>query len=362
MRTFLNGGARGRGAAGLFTDAEYRDLHAYYAAHPERASTPLRRLRALAVSAGLGALDVKDESGRHGTEAFKILGVRYAVHRLGDDAARRGLVCATAGNHGRAVARVAHEKRVPCTVFVPAARADAHPAELRVRASRVAAMRADGADVIDVDGTYEEAVRRAAAHASASGSTVVSDTGWPGYQQIPHWIMLGYTQLFEEAFTQWDTVPDAILVQGGVGGLVCAAVSWAAWRFGDDRPMIVSCEPERAACLLASAEAGRPVTLEGRLDTIMAGLRCGEPSHAAWPAIQDGVDLFLTVDDDAVVRTMARLGAPAEEDEAIASGPSGACSVAAALSLSASDAWPALQARARRPESIRVLAVVTEGA
>ncbi|MEX2662121.1 MAG: pyridoxal-phosphate dependent enzyme, partial [Vicinamibacterales bacterium] len=145
---------------GLFADEEYRDVHAYFAAHPELASTPLTSLRSLARTLGLGGIDAKDETHRFGINAFKVLGVRYAVHRLGDDAARRGLVCATTSNHGRAVARVARQKQIPCTIYVPQART-AERIELQTRAARLAAMREDGARVVEADGTYEDAVRQA---------------------------------------------------------------------------------------------------------------------------------------------------------------------------------------------------------
>ena len=205
VQAFLNPAAqRDSGFRGLFPDEIYRDVHAYFGAHPELAPTPLRSLAALAGSLGIGAVWVKDETGRFGLNAFKIAGVRYAVHRLGDAVAARGLVCATAGNHGRAVARAARDKRVPCTVFIPSAR-PASPAgspalaiESALRASRVAAMRADGAVVVDVDGSYEEAVRRAAAAAAETGATVVSDTSWPGYDEIPRGSWRGYA-IFEEA-------------------------------------------------------------------------------------------------------------------------------------------------------------------
>ena len=362
MRAFFN--ARAPEFTGLFDDSDYRDVHAYNAAHPERVPTPLRALPALAEDLGIGSLVVKDESRRDGINAFKIIGVRYAVHRIGDEASRRGLVCATAGNHGRAVARVAREKKVPCTVFLPAARsaaAGAHAAELRTRAARVEGMRADGATVIEVDGSYEEAVRLAAARAASTGATVVSDTAWPGYDEIPRWIMAGYTQLFEEAYGQWDSRPHVILVQGGVGGLVCAAVNWCAWRFGTDAPKVIACEPDAAACLLESAEAGRPVTVAGPLATIMAGLRCAEPSPAAWPSIRDGASAFVSISDAVVLEAVERLRHPEGDDPAIEAGPSGACGIAALMALTRSTELQPARSTLGLDRRASVLAVITEG-
>ena len=361
MRGFLNPSVNRRAAfRGLYNEDDYRDVHAYFAAHPELPPSPLRRIRSLAGALGLAAVDAKDETGRYGVSAFKIVGVRYAVHRLGDELARRGLVCATAGNHGRAVARVARQKQIPCTVFIPAA-ASSHPIEMATRASRIRAMKEDGAVVVDVEGPYEEAVRRAAAFGTESGGTIVSDTSWDGYEEIPRWIMAGYTQVFEEAHSQWDSRPALVVVQGGVGGLVCAAASWFAWRFGASRPFLVAAEPDTAACLLASAAAGRPVTVGGPLNTFMSGLRCAEPSPAAWPTIAEGVDAFVSVPDSAVLEAM-RILDEAPEGERIEAGPSGACGLAALIAIANAPELREIRSAAGLDRSaLRAFVIVTEG-
>lgn len=365
MRGFLNPAVR-RDAhfRGPFTDDDYREVHTYYAAHPELPPTPLRSLPALAAKLGLGSVSAKDETQRFGLNAFKVAGVRYAVHRLGDARAALGLVCATTGNHGRAVARVAHAKGVPCTVFVPALTSESTDSiydEARRRTARIAAMKADRATVVEVDGSYEDAVRRAAAHGEATGATIVSDTSWPGYEQIPLWIMAGYTQIFEEAYSQWDRAPHAVIVQGGVGGLVCAAASWCAWRFGATRPFVIACEPDGAACLLESARAAAPVTIPGPLRTIMAGLRCAEPSPAAWPAIAGGVDAFVSVPDARALEAMAGLAAADGDDPPIIAGPSGACGAAALLALAQAPELAKIRSAGRLDRSTHALIVVTEG-
>ena len=371
MGAFPNPGARHDGSyRGLFTDDEHREVHAYFAAHPELAPTPLKRLRTIARELGIAEIYAKDETGRFGINAFKIVGVSYAVHRLGDQAAARGLVCATAGNHGRAVARVAHRKRVPCTVFVPVSRSDAtvvsragfapDSLEAATRQARVDAMRAEGATVIDVHGTYEEAVREAAAFGERTGATIVSDTSWPGYEEIPRFIMAGYTQILAEASSQWGSPPSVVIVQGGVGGLVAAAASWFAHRFGSDRPFFIAAEPENAACLMMSAEAGRPIAIDASLDTIMAGLRCAEPSPAAWPAIAGGVDAFVTIPDSAALGAM-RMMRDAPVDERIDAGPSGACGLAALASMASDPELEPIRAAAGWGHATRAMVIVTEG-
>ncbi|CAN5671349.1 hypothetical protein BH18ACI5_BH18ACI5_21260 [soil metagenome] len=259
-------------------------------------------------------------------------------------------MCATAGNHGRAVARVARQKGVPCTVFIPAG-----------GSPRIEAMRADGARVVEVQGTYEAAVRLAAEHGRETGATIVSDTSWDGYEEIPRWIMAGYTQIFEEAHSQWNSPPTVVLVQGGVGGLVCAAASWFAWRFGERRPYLIACEPESAACLMDSARTGAATPAQGDLSTIMACLRCAEPSAAAWPTIAAGIDAFMTVSDQEAlqaVRTLA-VGAGAEHMHA---GVSGACGVAALAALVSSSELADIRRASGLDRSTRALVIVSEGA
>ena len=135
--------------------------------------------------------------------------------------------------------------------------------------------------MVVVDGNYDDAVTQAAAEAEKSGWVRVSDTGWPGYEAVPRYIMAEYTMLMAEAAEQRLEVPDVIFVQAGVGGLACAVVSWCYWRLGSKRPFIVSCEPTDPACVLESMRAGERVVVNGSLETIMAGLSCGAVLSAA---------------------------------------------------------------------------------
>jgi diaminopropionate ammonia-lyase len=378
VRGFLNPHVRRDDSfRGLFSDEEYQDVRAYFALaaqgcatrpHPELAPTPLADLRAIAETVGIGAIRAKDETDRFGLNAFKITGARYAVDRLGAEAGA-GVVCATAGNHGRAVANAARVHRLDCTVFVPSLKTP-NPLELATRNARIAGMREDGATVVEVSGGYEDALRHAASFATDTGATLVSDTSLPPgvperapaplTEQIPRWIMAGYTQVFEEALAQWDTPPTVVIVQGGVGGLVGAAASWFAWRFGRARPFFIAAEPDEAACLLASAEAGHPVTIDSTLETIMAGLRCAEPSAAAWPAVVAGVDAFVTVPDSSSIEAMDLLRS-APDGERLAAGPSGACGLAALVELARDRALENVRSAARLDRSSRALLVITEG-
>ena len=290
------------------------EVRAFHRRLPGYAPTPLRAVPALAAPLGLASLHVKDESERLGLPAFKILGASWAayrvlVDRLGveprwDDLAdlRRAtaslapleLVTATDGNHGRAVARAAAWFGVDAHVLVPAGTA----------AARIDGIRSEGARVTVVDGTYDDAVAEAAALAGER-AVVVSDTSWDGYTTIPAWVIEGYGTIFAEVTEQRGGLPiDLVVVQVGVGALAAAAVH----HLGASAE-VVAVEPVDAACALAAAEAGGPVTVPGPHRSIMAGLNCGTVSPIAWPTLAAGVDVFVAIDDAPVEQAMRDLAA-----------------------------------------------------
>ncbi|MFD7511064.1 pyridoxal-phosphate dependent enzyme [Streptomyces sp. NPDC059853] len=259
-----------------------------------------------------GGVSVKDESRRMGLGAFKVLGASWALHRAGGAPER--LVTATDGNHGRAVARLGRLRGVPVEVYVPRG----------VRPAAVAAIAAEGARVVRVDGDYDAAVARA----RAAGPLLVQDTAWPGYEEIPGWIVEGYATLFSEIDEQLAAAGAApaglVVVPAGVGSLAQAAVTH--YRSGPatgPRPALLAVEPDSAACVLASLAAGEPVTVRTGT-TAMAGLNCGTPSSLAWPYLRGGLDAAVTVTD-------ARAAVAARElaGHGIDAGPCGAASLAA---------------------------------
>ena len=345
---------RGR-AHNLFSDHDFAEQRAFFNARPTNAPTPLRELRGLAAHLGLASLVIKDETSRFGLNAFKIAGAMFAIGVLrerGDLAPDRPLVCASEGNHGRAVARVARDNGIPARVYM----------SVSVTLARANAIASEGAEVIRVNGTYDDAVRVMAVEAQKNGWTIISDTSWPGYEEIPRLIMLGYTRLLDEAEAAWNaaTRPDVMLVQGGVGGLLAATACWAEWRFGADRPAIIAVEPTSAACLQASARNGRLTTLTGPFDTIMGGLRCGEASPLAFTAAQSIVDGYIAVEDDWTLEAIRTLARPAAPDPPIKAGPSGAAALAGLLATLRSDAGSDLRRGVGLGPESRVFCFVTE--
>jgi diaminopropionate ammonia-lyase len=341
--------------------AEITTWHGY-------APTPLRELTDLARVAGVAAIYLKDEAGRFGLGSFKALGGAYAVAGvLANELARRGVApaassaelasgcyrdateavtvtCATDGNHGRSVAWGAQRFHCRCAIFVHAG----------VSQARVDTIAGYHADVRRVEGTYDASVREATRQANAHGWFVVSDTSWPGYTEIPREIMQGYRLMADEAADQWSGAPPThAFIQGGVGG-VAAAVSVQMRNRFRPAPALIVVEPDRAACLLASAELGEPTAIPGDLDTLMAGLACGEPSLIAWQELDRGATAFMSVPDEAAVACMRLLA-----DRGVVAGESGVAGLAGFL-LAAAD--PAARDALGLDESSRVLLFSTEGA
>jgi diaminopropionate ammonia-lyase len=272
-----------------------RSASEFHRALPGYAPTPLVDAPELAVEWGAGRVSLKFERDRFGLPAFKFLGASWAVRRLlGEppyDPATT-LVAATAGNHGRAVARVARLAGIRAHILVPAGTVQA----------RIDAIASEGAHVEVVDGTYDDAVRRSI----EMDGVLISDTSWPGYTDVPTWVIEGYSTIFTELDEQLDGEPDLVVVPIGVGALAAAA----AHRY-EGRARLAGVEPTVAACLGESARAGHIVEVPGPHDSVMAGLNAGVPSLVAWPVIQRSFSDFVTVSDEealAGVECLARLG------------------------------------------------------
>ncbi len=310
------------------------DFHAGLAGYRP---TAVRELAAVAAELGLGAVLIKDESDRLGLPAFKVLGAAWAVERaLRERPGTRTLVAASAGNHGRAVAHVAALRGLGCRVFLP----------VRSVAARREAIAAEGADVVVVDGTYEDAVARAAADGAQPGALEIADVGESGPAR---WVIDGYATLFAEAAAQ--AVFDVLLVPVGVGSLAAAAA-----RFGAHAGVrAIGVEPVTAACLTASLAAGEPTEVPTP-GTAMAGLDCAEVSVAAWPSLRDGIDGTVTVDDaetGAAIRELAAAG--------LAIGESGAAPLAALRALATEPGCAPLREAVGLGPASRVLLIATEG-
>lgn len=314
----------------------------FHATLPGYLPTPLRDLPDLAVELGVGRVLVKDESLRLGLPAFKVLGASWACHQVVSAHPGARLVTATDGNHGRAVARMARQFGVGATVFVPDVMDP-------TTAQRIAD---EGADVVWANSGYDGAVRAAADFAAADSSReLVQDTAWPGYEQVPAWIVEGYDTLLAEIDESLGDPPDLIVVPVGVGSLAEAVVRHAR-QPGARHSRVLAVEPDTAACVLASLLAGTPIEVPTAA-TVMAGLNCGVMSASAWPILLAGLDAAVAVTDRQALQAVADL-----RDLGVSSGPSGAATLAGARVV-LSD--PGRRAPLDLPDDAVVVLLSTEG-
>lgn len=361
----------------LLPNGVTQDTRIFHKQIPGYQMTPLKRLSHLASRLGLGGIWVKDESTRMRLNAFKALGGSYAIYRficqkldrpqltfaeLMSDEIRMRLgditfASATDGNHGKGLAWAAQKLRFSCIIYV----------HKQTSLARIKAIAEYGADVRIVNGNYDDAVRECEKDAQVNGWQVISDTSWPGYEDIPRWVMQGYTTLLsetqEQLAAQGIVKPTHIFLQAGVGAFAAAMIAFYENLFNASAPVSVVVEPRKAACLYHSMQIGdgRPHTVTGDLDTIMAGLACGEPSPLAWQILHDYADFIVTVPDYVAARGMRMYGVPLKGDPFVISGESGAVTLGALNFIMAYEGAAPLREQLQLDETSQVLLINTEG-
>lgn len=362
-----------------FTDAHARQTLRFHRTLPGYRPTGLVNLPHLAGRWKIGNILVKDESTRFGLSAFKVLGGSYAVVRwlcqrleidrdrvdfgtLKKELARQPidpvtLATATDGNHGRSVAWMAEQLGLDAVIYMPRGTVP----------SRVESIRRHGARVQVTELNYDETVRLVWNLARKNGWQVIQDTAWEGYTEIPRWIMQGYTTMSVEAIEQMAAAglrPTHVFVQAGVGAFAAAMVGHMANVFGDRSPRFIVVEPTQAACMLASARADddRPRGVKGDLDTIMAGLACGEPSPLAWDILREWSCCFIGCDDFVAANGMRILANPIGSDAAVESGESGAIGIGLLARLANHPDGNVLRQELELGQESTVLVFNTEGA
>ncbi|MGM0432408.1 MAG: diaminopropionate ammonia-lyase [Spirochaetota bacterium] len=341
--------------------------------------SPLRALPNLAQMFGVGGIWVKDEAQRLELNSFKVLGGSFAIYRfiqerlgipdedmsysyLISDEVKRQLgeitfASATDGNHGRGIAWAAQKLGHQCVIYVHS----------ETSQRRIDAIRSYGARVTIVTGNYDDAVRQIAVDAEKEGWEIISDTSWEGYTEVPQWIMQGYTTLLAETQEQLSgqglTKPTHVFIQAGVGALAAAVSGFYHSLFGEQAPKIIVVEPEQAACLFSSAMAGdgKAHSVGGALDTIMAGLACGEPNPVAWKLLHETASAFMTAPDYVAAKGMRIYATPLKGDPFIVSGESGAVTLGALIALLTEQGAQELRDALAVDEDSQVLLINTEG-
>ncbi len=352
----------------------------FHSSFPQYSPTPLASLEGMAKYLGLGGLYVKNEAHRFGLNAFKVLGGSFAMARyiakamnrdvsemtynyltsaaLREEFGQATFFSATDGNHGRGVAWAAHALGQKAVIRMPKGSSQ----------SRYDNIAKEGAEVTIEEVNYDECVRMAAAEAAATDhGVVIQDTAWEGYEEIPVWIMQGYGTMASEAADQLRQLgvnrPSHVFVQAGVGSLAGAVIGYFLNLFPADPPKFIVMEAQAADCLYQGALAGdgKPRIVTGDLNTIMAGLACGEPNIISWDILRNHVAAFVSCPDWVSARGMRMLGVPVKGDPKVISGESGAVGMGVIAALMETDAYKDLRDYLELDRFSQVLMFSTEG-
>lgn len=364
----------------IMSVGEVAKARKFHESFPQYTVTPMADLSKMAEHLGLGAVKIKDESWRFGLNAFKVLGgsysiARYMAEETGVDVSElpydvlkseelkkkfgsATFFSATDGNHGRGVAWAANQLGQKAVIIMP-------KGSTQTRLNHILAENAK-AWISDVN--YDECVRQAAKladeeNAKGGHGVVVQDTAWEGYEKIPAWIMQGYGTMASEAGEQFGGRPTHIFVQAGVGSLAGAMVGYFSNLYKDNPPIMVVVEAAAAACLYKGAAAGDGDIriVEGDMDTIMAGLACGEPNITSWDILKNHVTCFIAAEDPVAARGMRMLAAPLKGDAQVTSGESGAAPFGVLATIMKCDEYKELRTALRLDRESRVLLFSTEG-
>ncbi|MDO4179409.1 MAG: diaminopropionate ammonia-lyase [Phascolarctobacterium sp.] len=354
--------------------AKAKNIEAFHASFPEYEPTPLVELKGLAKLLGVKAIYVKDESYRFGLNAFKVLGGSYAIgsylarknnlddnhltfnllQELAEQGKKETFVTATDGNHGRGIAWTCNRLKQKAVVLMP------HGSSLE----RLTNIQKLGADASITDLNYDDAVRLAYKYSEENGWVMVQDTAWEGYEKIPQTIMQGYTTMAYEAVQQLgDELPTHVFLQAGVGAMSGAAVGLLADFYQEKLPIITIVEPDKADCLYQTALAndGNLHFVGGKLDSIMAGLCCGEPCTLGWEVLASYADFFVSMPDEIAAEGMRLLASQTDGDPKIISGESGAAGAGLALCVLRYQELASLKVKLGLDENSVLLFFSTEG-
>lgn len=347
----------------------------FHSTFPIYKHTPLISLQSLAEKLQVKSIYLKDESKRFGLNAFKVLGASYAIANeigrkigkeitelsaesiLSEDTKEKigdiTFVTATDGNHGRGVAWTAKQLGQKAVVYMPKGSA----------LERLENIRAEGAEAEITDMNYDDAVRLAQKMAEEKGWIVVQDTAWEGYEDIPKWIMQGYTTMGHEIMEQIPEKPTHIFLQAGVGSMAGAMTGFFSNLYKEDKPIIVIVESTKADCLFQTAKAddGKLHNVTGDMDTIMAGLACGEPCTIGWDVLKGYADAFIRCPEYAAADGMRILASPVKGDTAVTAGESGAAAFGCMANILMDENLAEWKKLLKLDENAKILCISTEG-
>ncbi len=204
------------------------------------------------------------------------------------------------------------------------------------------------------------------AEATPNG-VMVQDTAWEGYEKIPGWIMEGYGTMASEAVEQLKAAgisrPTHIFIQAGVGSLAGAVQGYFANLYPDNCPTTVIMEARAADCLFRSASTsdGHIEFATGDLNTIMAGLACGEPNTISFDILKNHSKFFVSCPDWVSALGMRMLAAPLKGDSPVVSGESGAVGMGLIATIMTNPQYESLKNALKLDKNSSVLMFSTEG-
>ena len=358
-----------------FDEAHAKRALDFHSTFPQYQPTPLHSLDALAQAIGLKKIFVKDESYRFGLNAFKVLGSSYAVARilsfrfgsniLSFDQLTDGrlepnmftFTTTTDGNHGRGLAWTARQLNQKAVIYMPRG----------TKRERFENIAKENAEVSITKMNYDDTVRFTREQAKLNGWTLVQDTTMDRYAIMPRLIMQGYLtmarEIFEQLSDQLSEPPTHVFLQAGVGSMAGSIAAFLTNVYGINRPKVIIVEPYEADCIYQTALAndGKVHATSGRLNTMMAGLACGEPCQLAWDLLSETADYALVCGDQVSARAMKLLANPLDNDDKIISGESGAVGVGVTLDLMTRSDCRAIRDQLGLDENSVVVCISTEG-
>ena len=358
-----------------FDMAHAQKSRAYHSTFPQYAPTPLRSLDARAQSIGIKKFFVKDESYRFGLNAFKVLGSSYAVARILSYRFGKKMLpfkelidgriepysftfaTATDGNHGRGLAWTANQLKQNCVVYMPRGS----------RRERLENILRENADASITEMNYDATVKYTREQARRNGWMLVQDTTLTRYEIMPRMIMQGYLTMALEIYerlSELNETPTHVFLQAGVGSMAGAIAAFFAQVYCINRPRVIVVEPNDADCIFQTALAndGELHATNGRLNTMMAGLACGEPCALAWDLMSATADYALKCGDEISMRGMKMLANPLDSDDKIVSGESGAVCAGLTVELMTNPKYEAIKNILGLNGNSKVVCISTEGA
>ncbi|MFA9399240.1 MAG: diaminopropionate ammonia-lyase [Clostridiaceae bacterium] len=360
-----------------FSLAEIENVKKFHESFNVYSKTPLTRLKNLSTKLGVSEILVKDESYRFGLNAFKVLGSSYAIGKLlseklgipiseltfdilKSESVKKKLgeivfITATDGNHGRGLAWTAEQLGQQSVVYMPKGSSK----------TRLENIRKTGAKASITDLNYDDAVRLALAESKKYGYEMIQDTAWEGYEDVPLWIMQGYSTLMLEAVEQMKEIkvqkPTHVFIQAGVGSLAGGIQGFLSSYYGKDRPITAIVEPNKADCIYKSKLNNKITNVTGDMDTIMAGLACGEPNTIGWGILNSYSDMFISCPEYISSNGMRILGNPLDGDEKVISGESGSVTLGMVYEILNAPKLKELKEELKLDKDSRIMVINTEG-